>query len=44
MTQIIIEEFDTVLLPKDELQRLNNGEDGKVFVDGKAFYINVIED
>ena len=41
--KIIIEEHSTCLITKDELEHLNKGQDGKVFIDGKEFFLRVID-
>ena len=41
---ITFEEDSTCQIFPDELERLNKGLDAKVFVDGKAFYLEVEND
>lgn len=40
---IIIQGGSTCLISKDEVEGLNNGENAKVFVRGKEFYLEVIK-
>lgn len=39
-----IEEFSTLLIYKDELERLNQGLEAKIFINSEEFNLKVIDD